>query len=224
MSVVEFLKQKERMFREQFKTVEFKSRFEPQFRNLSEKFSATLANTLNNPWVGKINPFFEREPELPQSISPEARKFFDKWYQFLDEETFIGQWYCIEQECIDRFADITDDHQWIHTDPMRAAQESPFGCTIAHGFLTLALLPKLTDSVKATDNPYPEGRMLVNHGLNRVRFPYPVKAGSKVRARTKLVDLIPAKRSVDLVNEISVEIEGCRRLACVAETVLRVYF
>ncbi len=66
--------------------------------------------------------------------------------------------------------------------------------------------------------------MLVNYGLNRVRFPYPVKAGSRVRARTKLIDLIPSKRSVDVVNEVSVEIDGSRRLACIAETVLRVYF
>ena len=224
MSVVEFLKEKERVLREQFKTVEFKSRFEPQLRNLSEKFSLTLSNTLNNPWVGKINPFFEREPELPQTISPEARSFYDKWYQKLDEETFMGGWHCIGQECINSFAEVTDDHQWIHTDPERAAKESPFGCTIAHGFLTLALLPKLTDSVNPENNPYPEARMLVNYGLNRVRFPYPVKAGSRVRARTKLIDLIPSKRSVDVVNEISVEIDGSRRLACVAETVLRVYF
>lgn len=224
MSVVEFLKEKERVLREQLKTVEFKARFEPQLRNFSEKLSVTLSNTLNNPWTGKINPFFEREPELPQSISPEARAFYDKWYQLLDSETYLGDWHAIGQDCINRFAAVTEDHQWIHTDPERAAKESPFGCTIAHGFLTLALLPKLTDSVNPANNPYPEARMLVNYGLNRVRFPYPVKAGSRVRARTKLIDLVPAKRSVDVVNEISVEIDGSRRLACVAETVLRVYF
>ena len=221
VSVVEFIKEKERVF--QLKTVEIKARFEPQLRNLSEKLSS-LSNTLNNPWTGKINPVFEREPALPRAISPEAQAFYNKWYQHLDEETFTGEWHTIDQSCIDQFAEVTEDRQWIHTDPERAAEESPFGSTIAHGFLTLALLPKLTDSVNTDNNPYPDARMLVNYGLNRVRFPYPVKAGSEVRARTKLVDVIPAKRSVDIVNEISVEINGSRRLACVAETVLRVYF
>lgn len=221
MSVVDFIKEKERVF--QLKTVEIKARFEPQLRNLSEKLS-TLSNTLNNPWTGKINPFFEREPALPRIISPEAQAFYNKWYQKLEEETFLGEWHAIDQRCIDQFAEVTDDRQWIHTDPERAVTESPFGGTIAHGFLTLALLPKLTDSVNPERNLYPEARMLVNYGLNRVRFPYPVKSDSEVRARTKLIDLIPAKRSVDVVNEISVEINGSRRLACVAETVLRVYF
>lgn len=224
MSVVEFIKEKERVLREQLKTVEIKSRFEPQLRNLSERLTLTLSNTLNNPWVGRINPFFERQPEFPQAISPEARAFYHKWYQQLDEETFVGAWHTIDQACIDQFAAVTEDQQWIHTDPARAAKESPFGSTIAHGFLTLALLPKLTESVNPANNLYPEARMLVNYGLNRVRFPYPVKANAQVRARTKLIDLIPAKRSVDVVNEISVEIYGSRRLACVAETVLRVYF
>ncbi|WP_053980051.1 MaoC family dehydratase [Marinagarivorans algicola] len=224
MSVVEFLKEKERIFREQFKTVDIKGRLDPQLRNLSERFSETLANTMNNPWVGKINPFFEREPEAPRVISPEAQAFYNKWYQRLDEETYSGQWHVIGQECINQFAAVTGDEQWIHTNPERAQKESPFGCTIAHGFLTLALIPKLTDSVNLQNNPYPEARMLVNYGLNRVRFPSPVKANSSVRARTKLIDLIPAKRSVDVVSEVSVEINGSNRLACVAETVLRVYF
>ncbi len=224
MSVVEFIKEKERILREQFKTVEIKSRLEPQLRNFSEKISLTLSNTLNNPWVGRINPFFEREPELPQTLSPEVRAFYAKWNPRLDEITFSGQWHTISQDCINTFAEVTDDRQWIHTDPERAAKESPFGCTIAHGFLTLALLPKLTDSVNPACNLYPEARMLVNYGLNRVRFPHPVKAGASVKASTKLIDLIPAKRSVDVVNEISVEIEGNTRLACIAETVLRVYF
>jgi acyl dehydratase len=235
MSVVEFLKEKERVLRHQFKTVELraktveiKGRLEPPFRQLSERLSATLSNTLhntlNNPWIGRINPFFERVPELPHPISPEARAFYDKWYQRLDDETHVGDWHAIEQHCINQFAEVTEDRQWIHTDPERAAAESPFGATIAHGFLTLSLLPKLTDSVNPELNPYPEARMLVNYGLNKVRFPFPVKAGSRVRARTHLIDLIPAKRSVDIVNEVCVEIEGSRKHACIAETVLRVYF
>ena len=142
----------------------------------------------------------------------------------IDTKTFSGDWHLVEQECIDRFAEVTGDKQWIHTDPERAAKESPFKSTIAHGFLTLSLIPKLTDSVNLNNNPYPEAKMVINFGLNQVRFPYPVKAGSRVRATIKLVNLVPMKRSIEVVNEVSIEVENSKRLACVAETVLRLYF
>ncbi|TQV86741.1 MaoC family dehydratase [Aliikangiella coralliicola] len=149
---------------------------------------------------------------------------YRKLEQRLGEETFVGEWFSVDQECINQFAEVTGDRQWIHTDPERAAKESPFKTTIAHGFLTLALLPKLTDAVDDTNNPYPEAKMSVNYGLNQVRFPYPVKAGSRVRARSKLVGLTPMRKSIELVNEVSIEVENSKRLACVAETVLRLYF
>jgi acyl dehydratase len=100
--------------------------------------------------------------------------------------TFVGEWHSVEQECIDQFAEVTGDKQWIHTDPIRAAKELPFKATIAHGFLTLSLIPKLTNSVDLDSNPYPEPKMVINFGLNQVRFPYPVKAGTRVRAIIKL--------------------------------------
>jgi acyl dehydratase len=224
MSVVEYLKDKERLLRQQLKSVEFKTRFEPQFRELSEKLSQTINNTLNTPWLGKFSLLLERENLTPLTpppvITAEARAFYEKWHTFIGQQTHLGDWLLIDQDRINQFAFVTEDNQWIHTDVDRAAEESPFGTTIAHGFLTLALLPKLTES---SNDPYPEARMLVNYGLNKVRFPYPVKAGSEVRARTLLKDVIPSKRCVDLVSEISVEINGSKRLACVAETLLRVY-
>lgn len=220
MSVVEYLRDKERILREQMRSVEFKNRFEPPFRILSERLSQTINHTLNTPWLGKFSLLLERETVNPPFITPEARAFQDKWQVYIGQETHLGDWLLIDQDRINQFAFVTEDNQWIHTDVERAADESPFGTTIAHGFLTLALLPKLTES---STNPYPEARMLVNYGLNKVRFPYPVKTGSEVRARTLLKDVIPSKRCVDLVNEISVEIKGSKRLACVAETLLRVY-
>jgi acyl dehydratase len=224
MSVVEYLKDKERFLRQQLRNVEFKSRFEPPFRELSEKLSQTINNTLNTPWLGKFSLLLDRDslspPVSAPVITPEAQAFYDKWQALIGQETHLGNWLLIDQDRINQFAFVTEDNQWIHTDIVRAAEESPFGATIAHGFLTLALLPKLTES---SNNPYPEARMLVNYGLNKVRFPYPVKAGSEVRARTLLKDVIPSKRCVDLVSEISVEINGSKRLACVAETLLRVY-
>jgi acyl dehydratase len=220
MSVVEYLKDKERILRQQIRSVEFKNRFEPQFRILSERLSQTINHTLNTPWLGKLSLLLEREPAIPLVITPEVKAFHDKWQVYIGLETHLGDWLLIDQDRINQFAVVTEDNQWIHTDTLRAEEESPFGTTIAHGFLTLALLPKLTES---SNHPYPEARMLVNYGLNKVRFPFPVKAGSEVRARTLLKDVIPSKRCVDLVSEISVEIKGSKRLACVAETLLRVY-
>ena len=102
------------------------------------------------------------------------------------EELGVSDWMVVTQEMIDKFADATGDHQWIHVDPERAAK-GPFGATIAHGFLTLSLLPKLSgDAVKILDQ-----KMGVNYGLNRVRFTAPVRAGSRVRARTTLAAFEP---------------------------------
>lgn len=119
---------------------------------------------------------------------------------------------------------MTGDKQWIHTDPERAVNESPFKTTVAHGFLTLALIPKLTNAVGLEKKQYPEAKMLINSGLNKVRFPYPVKSDSRVRARMRLISLVPMKRSIEVINEISIEIENSNRNACVAETVFRIYF
>ena len=142
----------------------------------------------------------------------------------MGQETYVGKWQIIDQSCINQFADVTGDQQWIHTDPNRARKESPFKTTIAHGFLTLALLPKLTDTINEKKNFYPEARLVVNYGLNQVRFPFPVKSGSRVRARIRLKNVVTLKKSIEVINEISVEVEYRKRYACVAETVLRLYF
>ncbi len=81
-----------------------------------------------------------------------------RFYKKINTETFSGEWHLVEQECIDQFAMVTGDNQWIHTNPERAAKESPFKATIAHGFLTLSLIPKLTNSVNVDNNPYPEAK------------------------------------------------------------------
>ena len=101
--------------------------------------------------------------------------------------------------------------------------ESPFKSTIAHGFLTLSLIPKLTENFDF-ESIHPGLKMIVNCGLNQVRFPYPVKSGSKIRGRVKITNLIPKKNNIELVNEVSIEVEGRKRFGCVAETVLRLYY
>ncbi len=114
--------------------------------------------------------------------------------------------------------------QWIHTDPERAEQESPFKTTIAHGFLTLSLLPKLTDSVDPDSAMFPTAKMVVNIGLNQVRFPYPVKANNQVRAVSTLTKVTPIRKGLEIEREIKVEIDGVRRPGCVAVSVIQLHF
>ena len=233
MNVIEFIREQKEHFQQH--NAEFIAKLEPKFRNFSDivydRITLPLTNTLNNPWLSRFNPFEEDEPvkeaptpEQPLVQTPEAAKMYESLKAQLGEETYLGEWYTVDQDCINQFARVTGDEQWIHTDPERAAEESPFKTTIAHGFLTLSLIPTLTDTVNPDNNPYPEAKMVVNFGLNQVRFPFPVKAGSRVRARTKLVGLVPMKRSIEVVSEVSIEVENSRRPACVAETVLRLYF
>jgi acyl dehydratase len=140
-------------------------------------------------------------------------------------ETHVGPWLTIDQERIDRFAAVTGDLQWIHTDPERARRESPYGATVAHGYLTLSLLPYLTESNAPGffERNYPGMRYRVNYGLNRMRFPAPVRCGARVRARTTLLEAEKMEKGVQIVYRLTVEIEGEEKPACVAESVVRVY-
>lgn len=131
------------------------------------------------------------------------------------ESATAESWLTIEQDRIDAFADATDDHQWIHVDPSRAAQ-GPFGATVAHGYLTLSLVPRLTDGlveVGATD-------LVVNYGLDRVRFVQPVVVGSRVRASTTIRSAEPTARGVRAGFTVTIEIEGAGKPALVADTVV----
>ncbi|MFT5085245.1 MAG: acyl dehydratase [Lentisphaeria bacterium] len=221
MSVVDFLKEKRQ--RIQLNQQEFKDKFEPQWREFSDIISQKIDNTLNNPWVTKFYSFTERDRPTLFNVSPEVETLFRIMNATVGEVTHVGQWFDIDQERINRFAEVTEDRQWIHIDTERAKRESPFHTTVAHGFLTLALLPVLTESVSPEKSLYPGARMVVNCGLNRVLFPYPVKPGAQVRATTKLIRVVPHKKNIEIVNEVSVAIKNSPRLACVAETVLRLY-
>jgi len=127
-----------------------------------------------------------------------------------------SDWVAIEQSRIDQFAQATGDHQWIHVDPVRAAA-GPFGTPVAHGFLTLSLLPMLFESGFAIDDV----RMGLNYGLNRVRFMTPVKVGSRVRAQFKLLSYEPLDGGAQMTVQATIELEGAPKPACVAETVSR---
>ncbi|ESS13324.1 MAG: MaoC family dehydratase [Burkholderiaceae bacterium] len=135
------------------------------------------------------------------------------------QDVAVSDWVCIDQAMINAFAHATGDHQWIHTDPERAAQ-GPFGTTVAHGFLTLSLLPKFFDTtfdIRASS-------LGVNYGLNRVRFMSPVPVDSQVRAHLHLLSCeFIAGEGVQLTWRVSVELEGSDKPACVAESVVRRY-
>lgn len=143
----------------------------------------------------------------------------------LGEETHLSDWLAVDQTMINGFADVTKDHQWIHVDVDRAAKESPFGSTVAHGFLTLSLIPHLSGIVDPSQPAYPGLKLAVNYGLNRVRFPNPVTADSKVRSRSKLAGVDKVNEECfQVVQEVTIEIDGQEKPACVAETVSRYYF
>lgn len=136
------------------------------------------------------------------------------------KEVAISDWMTMEQSRVNQFAEATDDPQWIHVDVERAKRESPFGTTIAHGFLTLSLIPKLFESVVVL----PQGKMSINYGLNKVRFPSPVRVGSRLRGRFKLLEVEPLDSCMQSVWQMTLECEGQDKPACVAESVLRMYF
>ena len=136
------------------------------------------------------------------------------------QDVAISDWITITQEQINQFAEATGDHQWIHVDAERA-KAGPFGAPIAHGFLTLSMLPRFFDSV---DCRWCESRMGVNYGLNKVRFITPVPVGSRLRARMKLLACEPIdQRGMQMTWEVTVEREGATKPVCVAESLARRY-
>ncbi len=141
-----------------------------------------------------------------------------------DLQALVGQhiadsdWITVDQQRINLFADATGDHQWIHIDPVRAAA-GPFGTPIAHGFLTLSLLPEMAASAMEVRDT----RMGVNYGLNKVRFPAPVPVGSRLRGRFKLLSYEPIEGGAQVTMEVSMEREGSAKPVCIAESVARRY-
>ena len=135
-------------------------------------------------------------------------------------EVSTSDWFEVTQSRIDAFADATEDHQWIHIDAERAKTDSPFKATIAHGFLTLSLLPHLSAQALKVQGDF---KMGINYGLNRLRFVSPVPAGSRIRARFTLHAVEDVQGGVQLTWSVTVEIEGGQRPALVAEWLVRYY-
>jgi acyl dehydratase len=135
-------------------------------------------------------------------------------------EVGVSDWIEVAQDRITQFAGATDDHQWIHLDAQRAASESPYRSTIAHGFLSLSLLPALARQVVQFGDAF---RMTINYGLNRVRFPAPVRSGTRIRGRFCLTRVEEFDGGVQLLWAVTVETEDSTKPCVVAEWVNRVY-
>jgi acyl dehydratase len=152
------------------------------------------------------------------------QQVLDRLQAQIGQEVHVSDWYEVTQARINAFADATGDHQWIHVDPERAARESPWKATIAHGYLTLSLYPMLRGLV-AADRPLFEGvRQVINYGLDKLRFPSAVVAGSRIRAHCVLQKVEPVSGGLQLTEQYTVEIEGQPKPACVAEAIMRAYF
>lgn len=151
---------------------------------------------------------------MPRTIA------FAELPQLVGSEVAVSIWFEVGQERIEAFAEATEDRQWIHVDPERCARESPFGAPVAHGFLTLSLLPAMLERALAIEGM----RMGLNYGLNRVRFPAPLPSGSRVRGRWLLVACDPIEGGVQLTWSVAVEPDGeGAKPVCVAEFLIRAY-
>ena len=139
--------------------------------------------------------------------------------EFVGREVAVSEWLEVTQERIQQFAEASGDRQWIHTDPRRAQKDSPYGSTIAHGFLTLSLISRLMEQAIRVEGT----RFAVNYGLNRVRFPAPVRAGAKIRAHFNLQVLKDVGGGVEAIYGVTVEAEGEQKPSCVAEWIVRYY-
>jgi acyl dehydratase len=143
----------------------------------------------------------------------------DEMRGLVGQELAVSDWVEVSQQRVQMFADATDDHQWIHVDVERSKRESPFGGPVAHGFLTLAMLSSLFENaVRMSD-----ATMVVNYGLNKVRFPAPVPVGSRVRAHLTLLKIEDIEGGAQLEWQAQVEREGGTKPVCVAELLLRRY-
>lgn len=136
------------------------------------------------------------------------------------KEVAVGEWFVVEQSRIDQFAEVTGDHQWIHLDVARAATESPYGGTIAHGFLTLSLLSRLSNQCVEIAGDF---KLRINYGLNRVRFPAPVPAGSRIRPRFVLQEVAGIEGGYQVTWAITIELEGAKKPVLYAEWLIRLY-
>ena len=159
-------------------------------------------------------------------MGTKAEAAIELWTKEIGDDQGAGEWFEVTQEVINQFADVTHDHQFIHVDPEQAAQLSPWGTTIAHGFLTLSMLTHLNKTIPPGDMAKFDGVVMgVNYGFDKVRFITPVKVGQKIRATGELVSAdLKDPQTIQTTRRMTVEIEGEERPALVADWLTRVVY
>lgn len=158
-------------------------------------------------------------------MATNAEQAFEKFQAAVGESEGVGDWFEVTQDRIDAFADITEDHQFIHVDPKMASELSPWGVTIAHGFLTLSMLTHLSGSIPQDMSRLSGIMMGVNYGFDRVRFINPVKVDSRIRASSVLASVeLRDPNTIQTVRTMTVEIEGETKPACVADWITRLSY
>jgi acyl dehydratase len=158
---------------------------------------------------------------LRKAMATRTFSSLDELRAAVGQEVALSPWMQIAQDRIDLFADATGDHQWIHIDADRARTESPYQTTIAHGFLTLSLLSELSRQAVEIQGDF---KMRINYGMNRLRFPAPVRSGDRVRGRFTLASVEDLEGAVQIVWQCLIEIEGMAKPALAAEWLTRIYF
>ena len=163
-------------------------------------------------------------PDYAARMSTNAEKAYALFQAAVGQEEGVGEWFLVDQDRIDRFADVTLDHQFIHVDP-EAAKATPFGTTIAHGFLTLSLLTHLDASIPKGDPARYQGLVMgLNYGFEKVRFVSPVKVGKRIRARATLASVELKEPWIQTTRTMTVEIEGEAKPAMVADWITRIMY
>ncbi len=159
-------------------------------------------------------------------MSDAAKKALEIYAARVGIDDLPGEFHLIDQAQIDAFAELTHDHQYIHVDPERARRETPFGVTIAHGFLSLSMLTYLLRSIpRPNPDPLAGATLVLNYGCDRLRFPSPVKVGSRIRAHRRLMSAeLKDGNAIQLKNAVTIEIEGQAKPACAAEWLTRVIY
>lgn len=159
-------------------------------------------------------------------MTSHAEKAMEIWKTLEGKPEGTGEWLKVEQNRINTFADATLDHQFIHVDPEKSAQLSPYKTTIAHGYLTLSLIPHLGAAIPPSEPKAFEGIVMgVNYGLDKVRFPSPVKVNSRIRAHREVMSAeLVNPNTIQIKHKVTIEIEGESKPACVAETLSRMIY
>jgi len=216
---VELIREKSQSI--QLGNVEFIKRFEPQVKEFRDNFNHSVSNSFASEWLSRWLTVANEDVRAPEILLPKTCELNNLLRAKLGSEVWRSEWHTVTQESIDQFANVTGDAQWLHTDMDRARKESPFKSTIAHGLLILSLVPTLRSFEK--DETLGEARFIVNQGVDHVKFLAPVKPNQAIRLRSYLRRVNPSKRSIEIEEDILIELEHSLRQVCTATVQMKIY-